>query len=64
MSEYYTAREAAAVLQLKYHTFLARAHAGKYEFEKVGWAILFLKSSIDKAAKNDPSSEAVEKTAG
>jgi len=48
--EYYTAQEAADILGLNYATFLARAHAGKYPFQKFGWAILFPKKEIDKHA--------------
>jgi hypothetical protein len=50
MDKYYTAREAAAVLGLNYHTFLARVRRGQYTGEWAGNQILFLKSSIDLKA--------------
>lgn len=63
MGHWYTAKEAAALLNLNYHTLLARARRGKYDAEKFGWSVMFPKSTIDKAAKNASSSQAVEKTA-
>ena len=52
MSEFYTAKEASTLLGLEYATFLARAHAGKYKFIKIGWAIVFPKKEIDKYVNN------------
>lgn len=64
MNEYYTAKQAAAVLGLKYHTLLARAHAGRYSFVKIGWAILFPKNKIDEeAVGNAATSKIVERSA-
>ncbi len=50
--QFYTAKEAAALLGLKYHTLLARAHKSptKYPHEKIGWALVFHKNEIDKRA--------------
>ena len=58
---FYTAREAAELLGLKYHTLLARAHKkpGKYPHEKIGWAMVFHKEAIDKAVKNATTRKAV-----
>lgn len=61
MGEYYSAKEAAAVLQLKYTTLLSRARRGEYRFVKIGWAILFPKKHIDeKAAKDGSANENME----
>lgn len=53
MFSHYTATEAAEVLGLEYHTFLARVRRGKYPFDRFGMALLFDKSTIDKAAKEE-----------
>lgn len=68
MGEYYSAKEAAKVLQLNYHTLLARVRGNpdkyKYKVMRVGWEVLFLKSDIDaRAAKDDITSEAMEEAA-
>lgn len=68
MGEYYSAKEAAKVLQLNYHTLLARVrdNPGKYKYKvmRVGWEVLFLKSDIDaRAARNDTASETMEAAA-
>ena len=60
MEEYYTAREAAEMLGLKYHTFMARVRKGQYNRVKAGWAVLFPKRDIDKHV----DIKAVEKTEG
>lgn len=57
VQEYYTAKEAASILGLKYHTLLARAKRGRYPFIKIGWAMLFPKWEVDKHANNGPVEE-------
>lgn len=55
MDQYYTAREAACVLGLKYHTFLLHVRKGIYTSDnKAGELVmLFSKNKIDeKAAAN------------
>lgn len=47
---YYTATEAADVLHLKYHTFLARVHKGMYDYEWWGHSKVFKKRYIDSIA--------------
>lgn len=65
MSEYYSAREAAAVLKLRYHTFMYRAHKGWYKFEKVDRTMLFSREDInEKAGINASASKALGKTTG
>lgn len=68
MGEYYSAKEAAEVLQLNYHTLLARVRGNpdkhKYKVMRVGWEVLFLKSDIDaRAARDDTASETMEAAA-
>ena len=52
MEEYYTAKEAAEKLGLRYHTFLARVHRGLYTNHRIGWMLLFNKKEIDGHATN------------
>ena len=48
--KYYTAQEAAEVLGLKYHTFVARVHRGVYAYETWGRTMIFRKRYIDSIA--------------
>lgn len=51
MNQYYTATEAAAILGLKYSTFMARVKRGWYTFDRVGnWTTVFDKDYIDRLA--------------
>lgn len=59
----YTAKQAAAILGLKYTTFMARANAGVYKIERYGWSVMFNKQEIDKAAEHDNASEDLGQTA-
>ncbi len=59
MEKYYTAKEAAAVLGLNYHTFMWRVRNGQYYFEDLGNAKVFLKKYIDtiRAATTNASDQ-------
>lgn len=48
MEQYYTAREAAARLGLKYHTFLLHVRGGKYTYVWFGRSMAFEKQYIDQ----------------
>ena len=64
LSDYYTAKEAASIVGLKYHTFIYQAHHGRYKYIRWGRIVLFPKNEIDKAAKNATSSQDMESSAG
>lgn len=49
---YYTAKEAADILNMNYHTLLSRARKGTFPCERIGWAVLFRKDDIDAAARD------------
>ena len=49
--KYYTAAEAAAILGLEYHTFMARVRNGRYTFEWWGKSKVFDKEAIDDQIK-------------
>jgi hypothetical protein len=53
MKDYYIAQDAAKVLGLEYHTFMARVRKGLYPYEKPGRDMFFLKTIIDKAAAEE-----------
>jgi len=50
VTEYYSAKEAAEILGLKYPTLLSRARKGRITAVKVGWSVLFPKKEIDEYA--------------
>lgn len=64
MENYYTAAEAAKILGLEYHTFLARVRKGAYPYELLGNKKAFPKSVIlNKAQCHAPNSQALETAA-
>lgn len=54
--EYYTPRQAAKLLGVTYHAFMARLRRGKYSHIKLGWAVFVPKEEID------PHAETLEET--
>lgn len=62
MPEYYTAKEAAAVLGIKYTTLVSQVHAGRYKSRKFKSLLLLNKKEIDKAAKDAASSKTMDET--
>jgi hypothetical protein len=54
--KYYTATEAARVLGLEYHTFMARVRNGRYTFEWWGKSKVFEKQSIDNSKRDGNAS--------
>ena len=66
MDQYYTAAEAAAILGLEYHTFMARARRGVYLHEHFGRAKVFHKQYIEQlkmGGTNAPNTFAMEEAA-
>jgi excisionase family DNA binding protein len=49
MEDYFTPKEAAEALGIRYPTLIARIRAGKIKAIKKGWALFIHKSEIEKA---------------
>ena len=58
--EFYTTKEAAALLGVPYFTLVRRAQRGSIEAHKIGWIWVFPKEVVDRAT----NSETVEGSAG
>lgn len=58
MEKYCTANEAAALLGLKYHTFLSRVRKGEYTREYFGKCLLFDRELILKEDRERNQQEA------
>lgn len=52
-SEYITAKQAAEILGLKYHTLLARVRSGSIKAERIGWAVVFKPEEIERVKHHD-----------
>lgn len=62
--EYISAREAAALMGLKYHTLLSRIRRGKIEAKRIGWAVLIRREDATTGAlKNEHRYKAVAEAA-
>ena len=51
--EYISAREAASLMGLKYHTLLSRVRRGKIAAKKIGWAILIRRTDATTGAQKN-----------
>lgn len=47
LDDYYTPKEAAKILGLKYPTLMARIRKGKILHQRIGWSVLIPKSEVD-----------------
>lgn len=64
MDEYLTAKEAAAELGLKYHTFMSRCRRNRIPCVRKGWAVFVKKSDVERVRENGHRDSNLAQTAG
>lgn len=64
MDEFLTAKEAAAELGLKYHTFMSRCRRGRIPIVRRGWAVFIRKEDVQRVRENGHRDSNLAQAAG